>query len=224
MATVHTSLVIAAVKKWKIHHMDVHNAFLHGDLAEERIYALDIISEIGLLGAKPVEFPMEQNHRLALAAGRFLDDPERYHRLVGQLIYLGVTRPDLAYSIHILSQFMQQPEEEHWEEELRVVRYLKNNLGQGILLHADSTLHLEGWCDSDWASCPLMQRSLSGWFVLLGYSPVSWKTKRQPTISRSSAEAKYRPMASITWELKWLKQLLGELGVQHKKGMREIVI
>ncbi|CAM8938019.1 unnamed protein product [Rhodiola kirilowii] len=193
---------------------------LEGIFICQRKYALDIISETGLLGSKPAEFPMEQHHRLALAAGKHLVDPERYRRLVGRLIYLGVTRPDLAYSVHILSQFMQQPREEHWEAALRVVRYLKKNPGQGILLHANSKLILEGWCDSDWASCPLTRRSLSGWFVFLGSSPISWKTKKQPTVSRSSAEAEYRSMASITCELKWLKQLLGELGVQHKEGMR----
>ncbi|XP_026397521.1 uncharacterized protein LOC113292893 [Papaver somniferum] len=145
--------------------------------------------ETGLLGEKPAEFPIETNHRLALSKGKFLDDVEKYRRLVGRLIYLEVTRPDLAYSVHILSQFMQQPRVEHWEAALRVVRYLKKNPSQGIILRSDSALHLKGWCDSDWASCPFTRRSLTGWFVLLGFSLVSWKTKKQPTVSRSSVEA-----------------------------------
>lgn len=186
----------------------------------QRKYALDIISEAGLLGGKPIDISMEQNHKLALANMEFLDDPELYRRLIGRLIYLSVTRPDLAYSIHILSQFMQETRLEHWEAALRVVRYLKKNPGQGILLRSDSELCLEGWCDSDWASCPLTRRSLTGWFVLLGYSPVSWKIKKQHTVSRSSAEAEYRSMATITCELKWLKQLLADLGVRHSRGMR----
>ncbi|XP_026440307.1 uncharacterized protein LOC113339215, partial [Papaver somniferum] len=168
--------------------------------------------ETGLLGAKPAEFPMETNHRLALAQGDLFDDVEKYRRLIGRLIYLAVTRPDLTYSVHTLSLFMQKPRIEHWEAALRVVRYLKKNHGQGILLRSDSTLSLQGWCDSDWASCPLTRRSLTGWFVCLGNSPVSWKTKKQPTVSRSSAEAEYRSMAAATCELKWLKQLLGDLG------------
>lgn len=183
----------------------------------QRKYTLDIISETGLLGARPATFPMEQNHNLGLAYGAFLADPAPYRRLVGRLIYLSVTRPDLAYSVHILSQFMQQPRDAHWEAALRVVRYLKKSPGQGILLHADSDLSLKGWCDSDWASCPLTRRSLTGWFVLLGSSPVSWKTKKQNTVSRSSAEAEYRSMAATVCELKWLKQLLSDLGVQIQK-------
>lgn len=186
----------------------------------QRKYSLDIISATGLLGAKPASFPIEQNHRLAHASGNSLPNPEPYRRLVGRLFYLTVTRPDLAYSVHILSQFLQAPKNEHWEAALRVVRYLKGSPGQGILLRADSPLSLTGWCDSDWAACPLTRRSLTGWLVFLGHSPISWKTKKQQTVARSSAEAEYRSMASITCELKWLKGLLLSLGIQHSASIR----
>ncbi|CAH9140336.1 unnamed protein product [Cuscuta epithymum] len=185
----------------------------------QRKYTLDIISEAGLLGAKPASFPMEQHHGLALANGELLADAEPYRRLVGRLIYLSFTRPDVAYAVHILSQFMQAPCQEHWHAALRVVRYLKGCPGQGILLSSSCDLLLSGWCDSDWASCPLTRRSLSGWVVFLGSSPISWKTKKQHTVSRSSAEAEYRSMASITAELKWLKGLLLSLGVVHSRPM-----
>ncbi|CAH9071582.1 unnamed protein product [Cuscuta epithymum] len=181
----------------------------------QRKYILDIISEAGLLGAKPSSFPMEQNHSLGLATGELLADPESYRRLVGRLIYLSFTRPDLAYSVHSLSQFMQAPRREHWSAALRVVRYLKGSPGQGILLSSSSTLTLTAWCDSDWASCPLTRRSLTGWLVFLGGSPVSWKTKKQHTVSRSSTEAEYRSMAAVTAELKWVKRLLLTFGIAH---------
>ncbi|GAA0148378.1 transmembrane signal receptor [Lithospermum erythrorhizon] len=105
-------------------------------------YTLDIISEAGLLGSKPAAFPMEQNHTLALARGAEVRDPERYRRLVGRLIYLAFTRPNLAYLVHILAQFMQHPRQEHWDAALRVVRYLKGRPGQGILLTSASDLSL----------------------------------------------------------------------------------
>ena len=69
----------------------------------QRKYALEIVEECGLLGAKPIEFPMETNHKLALATGKLLSDPTQYRRLVGRLIYLTLTRPELSYSVHILS-------------------------------------------------------------------------------------------------------------------------
>ncbi|CAH9072717.1 unnamed protein product [Cuscuta europaea] len=91
----------------------------------QRKYALDIISEAGLLGAKPPPCPMEANYSLALSRGDLLSNPKPYRHLVGRLIYLYFTRPDLAYDIHILSQFMQAPRQDHWHVALRVVRYLK---------------------------------------------------------------------------------------------------
>jgi len=80
---------------------------------------------------------------------------------------------ELSYYVHILSQFMQHPREEHWQVALRVVRYLKQHPGQGILLSRACDLHLHAWCDADWARCPLTRRSLTGWLIFLGESPIS---------------------------------------------------
>ncbi|CAM8991331.1 unnamed protein product [Rhodiola kirilowii] len=188
----------------------------------QRKYAIDILSEAGLLGAKPTEFPLSQNHGLATATGSDYPHPDRYRRLVGRLIYLTITRPELSYSVHILSQFMQTPKEAHWHAAIRVLHYIKNHPGQGIVLSRRSSLQLIAYCDSDWAACPLTRRSLTGYFILLGDSPVSWKTKKQPTVSRSSAEAEYRSMAAACCELIWLKAFLLSLGICHTSPMRLI--
>ena len=110
---------------------------------------------------------------------------------------------------------MHAPKQEHWDAALRVVCYLKGSPGQGILLRSDAPLSLQGWCDSDWASCPTTRCSLTGWIVFLGGSPISWKTKKQHIVSRSSVEVEYQSIASLTCELKWLKGLLSSLGVVH---------
>ncbi|GAA0152828.1 transmembrane signal receptor [Lithospermum erythrorhizon] len=140
----------------------------------KRKYVLDIIFETGLLGAKSVGFPMEQNQRLAGSTSPLMQDCERY--------------------LHVLSQFLHEQRQDHWSAALRVVKYLK-----------------------DWASCPLTRRSVSGWIVFLGDSPISWKTKKHVIVSRSSAEAEYRSMDAVTCELKWLKGLLQGLGVSHTR-------
>lgn len=142
-----------------------------------------------------------QNHRLASSTKLFLSDPKIYRLLIGRLIYFLVTRPDLSYVVHTLAQFMQTPRQEHWDAAIRVVRYLKSNPGQGIFLSSYRDLHVNGWCGSDYVSCPLTRRSLTGYFLQHENSPISWKTKKQPTMSLSSAEAKYRAMAYLTKEL-----------------------
>jgi len=185
----------------------------------QRKYALDIISETGLLGVKPANFPLEQNHKLGLSTSPLLTDPQRYRRLVGRLIYLAVTRLDLAFSVHILARFMQEPREDHWAAALRVVRYLKADPGQGVFLRRSGDFQITGWCDSDWAGDPMSRRSVTGYFVQFGDSPISWKTKKQDTVSKSSAEAEYRAMSFLASELLWLKQLLFSLGVSHVQPM-----
>lgn len=166
-----------------------------GIYLSQRKYALDIIDETGLIGGRPVTTPIEQNHKLEVSSGLFFDNPERYRRLVGRLVYLAITRPELTYVVHVLAQFLQKPRLKHWHAALRVVRYLKGSPGQGILLTANSSLHISGYCDSDWAACPMTRRSLSGYAVLLGSSPIAWKTKKQGVVSKSSTEAEYRAMS-----------------------------
>lgn len=183
-------------------------------------YALDIIEECGLLGSKPAPTPMEQNHNLAKAEGAFYTDPYKYRRLVGRLVYLAVTKPEISYAVHILAQFLSQPRQKHWEAALRLVRYLKGAPGQGILLSSQTDLLISAYCDSDWAACPLTRRSLTGYIVMLGNSLVTWKTKKQKTVSRSSAEAEYRAMAMAYSELKWTKELLESLGIRHTNPMQ----
>lgn len=110
---------------------------------------------------------------------------------------------------------MQKPLEAHWSAALRVVRYLKGTPDQGIMLKAACNMHISAYCDADWSSCPTTRRSLSAYVVFLGDSLVSWRTKKQPTVSRSSAESEYRAMADTTCELKWLKKLTLMLGFTH---------
>jgi len=126
---------------------------------------------------------------------------------------LTIIGPDTTYAVNILSQFMQNPRQGHWDAAVRVLRYLKSSSGQGILLPAQNTLHMFVYCDSDWASCSMSRQSIKGYLVKLGNAPVSWKTKKQDTVSRSSAEAEYRAMASATSEVVWICNLLLSLGL-----------
>ncbi|CAM8990642.1 unnamed protein product [Rhodiola kirilowii] len=184
-----------------------------GLFLNQRKYALELISEAGLLACKPSSTPMDCKHKLGLSTAPDLADPGPYRRLVGQLIYLTNTRPDLAYPIHILSQFMCKPTEDHLSAAHRVLRYLKSAPAQGLFYPSGQTLQLKAYCDADWASCPVTRKSVSGYAVLLGESLISWKIKKHATVSRSSAEAEYRAMAHACCELTWLQRLLLDLQV-----------
>ena len=107
------------------------------------------------------------------------------------------------------------PQKEHWLAALKVVRYLKGTVGQGVLFRANTTLSLTGWCDADWGTCHTTRRSLTGWIIQFETSPITWKTKKQDGVSLSSTEAEFRALKAITKEVIWLKELLRELGISH---------
>ncbi|CAJ2671312.1 unnamed protein product [Trifolium pratense] len=186
-----------------------------GIFLTQRQYALDIISDSGLSASKSIDFPMEQNLKLTPSEGSALSDSSPYRRLVGRLIYLTVTRLDIAYAVNILSQFMHEPRQPHMDAAIRLLRYLKTTPGQGLFFPSNSELSLKAYCDSDWASCPTTRRSTSGYCIFLGSSIVSWKTKKQTVVSRSSAEAEYRAMANTTCEITWLSYLLSDIGISQ---------
>ncbi|KAL0438756.1 UNVERIFIED_CONTAM: Retrovirus-related Pol polyprotein from transposon RE2 [Sesamum latifolium] len=176
-------------------------------------YIQDIIAETGLQNAKTVSTPFPQGSKLSSDSGALLQTPDSYRRLVGHLLYLGFTRPDISHSIQQLSQYLNRPCASHWNAALHVVRYLKGCPSRGLFLPADNSLVLKGYCDADWASCPDSRRSLTGFCIFLGGALVSWKTKKQSTVSRSTAEAKYRSLAATVCELSWLSYLLADFGV-----------
>lgn len=186
-----------------------------GIFISQRKYALDILADSGMTGSRPASFPMEQHLKLTPEDGDLLSDPSSYRRLVGRLIYLTITRPDICFCVNMLSQFMQAPREPHYQAALHVLRYLKSSPGHGLFFPSTCDLRVSAYCDSDWASCPITRRSTTGFIVMLGTSPISWRTKKQPVVSRSSAEAEYRAMAYTTCEIVWLKNLLSELMVLH---------
>jgi hypothetical protein len=176
---------------------------------------LDILSDSDMTDCRPSDFPMEQHLYLRPNDGTPLSDPTVYHCLVGCLLYLTVKRPDIQYAVNTLSQFMQSPCSSHFDSATRVLRYLKGSVGKGLFLSASSSINLVGYADSDWAGCTTTQRSTAGYFMMFGSNPISWKTKKQPTISCSSSEAEYRSLATLSSELKWLKYLLSDLGIDH---------
>jgi len=145
--------------------------------------------------------------------GTPLEDPSRYRHIVGSLVYLTVTRPDIAHAVHILSQFVSAPTSVHFGHLIRVLRYLRGTSSQCLLYARDSPLQLHAYSDSTWASDPTDRRSITGYCILLGSSPLAWKSKKQAAVSRSSTEAELRALATTTSEIVWLRWLLHDFGI-----------
>ncbi|CAM8908569.1 unnamed protein product [Rhodiola kirilowii] len=141
-----------------------------GIFINQRKYAMDLLSEAGLLACKPNSTPMDIKQKLAISTSATLTDPTEYRRLVGKLVYLNVTRPDISFSVHILSQFLASTTIDHLQA-ARVLRYIK--LSQGLFYPASAALKLEGFCDADWASCLVSHKSTSGFCIKLGPSLIS---------------------------------------------------
>lgn len=123
-----------------------------GFYLNQRKYALDLLRDTGLTGAKSSSIPIEQNHKLLdnQSESISISNASTYRQLVGRLIYLTMTRPDLSYSVHVLSQFMNSPRVDHMQAVFKVLKYIKQAPGQGLLISATSHLHLKAYCDSDW--------------------------------------------------------------------------
>ncbi|KAJ0772240.1 putative RNA-directed DNA polymerase [Helianthus annuus] len=187
-----------------------------GVCLNQRKYCLELLSEFGYLACKPIKTPIEQSYLITAKISKnqsFLKNVTGFQKLIGKLIYLSLTRPDISYAVQFLSQFMHSPTEMHLEIALRLLRYLKSGPGCGLLFKKSDKLDLVGYVDSDWAKCLSTRKSVTGYCVYLGGSLVSWKSKKQSTVSRSTGEAEYRAMCSATCEIMWLLNLLREVGV-----------
>lgn len=172
-----------------------------------------MLTEAGLLGFKPRSTPMDANIKLTQEDGELYSDPSLYRRLIGRLLYLTITRPDLSYAVNRLSQYVWSPRVPHMEAAFNVLKYIKGTAGQGLLYKSTANLNLQYFIDADWGACLDTRKSVTGFCALLGEYMISWKSKKQQTISISSVEAEYRSMAASTCEIIWVIYLLQDLGI-----------
>ncbi|XP_022006775.1 uncharacterized mitochondrial protein AtMg00810-like [Helianthus annuus] len=165
-----------------------------------------------------------------------LVDPSRYTQTVGALHYVTLSRPDIAFAVNKVSQFMHAPIENHWAEVKRILRYLKGTLSLGLWIRHTSgyrlqaftdshwSTNLQAFSDSDWAGCPIDRRSMGGFAIYIGTNLISWSARKQKAVSRSSTESKYKAIADTIAELIWIKSLLRELGLNSEAQHYGVII
>ncbi|KAG7572452.1 Ribonuclease H-like superfamily [Arabidopsis suecica] len=191
-----------------------------GLFLSQRKYTLDLLSQVGKLGAKPAKTPLEDDYkanRKGELDNKPFEDVTQYRRLVGKLIYLTITRPDICFAVNVVSQHMQAPTLHHWNMVTRILKYLKGAPGQGIWMGCNKNTELVGYCDADYAGDTKDRRSTTGYCTFIGGNLVTWRSKKQKVVSLSSAEAEYRAMRKLTTELMWLKALLKDFGIETPK-------
>ncbi|XP_021767835.1 uncharacterized protein LOC110732199 [Chenopodium quinoa] len=184
-----------------------------GIFLNQRKYILDLLRDQNMENCNAAPFPMSKGLRLNMDNGDLLGDPEVYRRLIGKLLYLNMSRPGISYVVQQISQFLGAPRKPHFDAALHVLRYLKGSLNFGLFYPTNSDFVLTGYNDADWGTCSDSGRSLTGYCVFLGNSLISWKTKKQKVVSKSSTEAEYRSMSHTADELIWLERLLAELDI-----------
>ncbi|CAL1397253.1 unnamed protein product [Linum trigynum] len=218
-----TSLKLFLHQQFSIKDMGELHFFLGIEVARtksgihisQRKYTLEIIEDADLLHTKPVSTPMDYKSHLSASTDEPYPNPEHYRHLVGKLIYLTTTRPDISFATQQVSQFMSNPTISHYKAVTRILRYLKHAPSTGLLFSSSSSLQLQAFSDSDWAACVDSRRSITGYCVYLGSSLVSWKSQKQTIVSRSSCEAEYRALAYTSCEVQWLLYLLHDFRIPH---------
>ncbi|XP_026398635.1 uncharacterized protein LOC113294458 [Papaver somniferum] len=189
-----------------------------GLFLSQSLYTKDIISRASMTSCNPVATPVDTNSKLSATSGPSLKDPTLYRSLAGALQYLTFTRPDISYAVQQVCLFMHDPREPHMQALRRILRYLQGTINHGLFLSVSTISGIHAYSDADWAGYPDSRRSTSGFCIFLGDNLVSWSSKRQATVSRSSAEAEYRGVANAVAETTWLRNLLLELHIPLRRA------
>ncbi|XP_019084281.1 PREDICTED: uncharacterized protein LOC109125930 [Camelina sativa] len=193
---------------------DASGLWLH-----QQNYAADILHRANMVDYNPCLTLVDTKQKLAPDGSPPLSDPTLHCSLAGAFQYLTFTRPDISYALQQICLFMHIPRDSHFQALKRILRYIKGTISHGIHMTKSSSLSLTAYSNSDWAGCPAGRRSTSGYCVFLGDNLISWSSKRQNTVSRSSAKAEYRGVANDVVEATWLRTLLLEMKIPLSRAV-----
>jgi predicted peroxiredoxin len=189
----------------------------------QKKYAKEILKKFQMEECKTVSTPMNQKEKLSKEDGFDKVDEGYYRSLIGCLMYLTATRPDILFAVSILSRFMHCASEMHLKAAKRILRYIKGTIDYGVKFESCPTFKLCGFSDSDWAGSIDDMKSTSGYCFSLGSGIFSWCTKKQETVAQSTAEAEFIAATAAVNQVVWLKKILFDLHLQQNHKIKVFI-
>ncbi|XP_068304241.1 uncharacterized protein [Pyrus communis] len=174
-------------------------------------YAKDVLQKAGMDTCKSTSTPSKPHTQIIIGEGTLLSDPSHYRSIVGALQYLTFARPDIAYSVNMVCQFMAQPTDLHMFLVKRILRYIQGTISYGLQYTKSKEFNITAYSDSNWAANINTRRSITGFVVYLGNNPVSWQSKKQSTVSRSSTKAEYKALAHCAADVFWIRSVFKDI-------------
>ena len=204
----------------ELHHflgIEVHQSN-EGIFISQESYAKEILKKFRMENANPVSTPCITGLKLSKEGEGKLVNSTMFRSLVGNLMYLTSTRPDIMYAVSLVSRFMQKPYSNHWEAAKRILRYVKGTINYGIFYKANVPVNLIGYTDSDLAGSTDDSRSTSGYVFHLGRGAISWSSKKQAIVALSTTESEYIAACYAGCQLIWLRGILESLNQKQDKA------
>ena len=184
-----------------------------GITVSQSTYAKNLIKRFGMQTSKTANTPMSTTTKLSRDEDGKPVDEKLYRAMIGSLLYLTASRPDLCLSVGICARYQANPKESHMNAVKRVIKYVKGTLDFGLHYTFETNVNLAGFCDADWAGCLDDRHSTSGGCFFLGNNLVAWHSKKQNCVSLSTAEAEYIALGSCCTQLLWMRQMLVDYGI-----------
>ncbi|XP_033145096.1 secreted RxLR effector protein 161-like [Brassica rapa] len=192
----------------------------NGITIHQEAYARRVLEETNMDGCNLTHIPMEFGLQMSKAMDEAEIDATQYRRRIGCLRYLMHTRPDMAFSVGILSRYMYSPRESHGKALKQVLRYLKGTLSYGLEYKQEKMQKLIGYSDSSHNTDPDDGKSTTGYIFCVGETPISWSSQKQDVVALSSCEAEYMAATEATKQAIWLQELMSEItGSKEEKTL-----
>ncbi|PKU82564.1 putative mitochondrial protein [Dendrobium catenatum] len=161
---------------------------------------------------KPIQTPLPSKLPSDPLLQQPFQQPALFRQLMGSLQYLSAIRPDIAFTVNKLCQYMHQPLLLHYQLLKRLLRYLKGTSEYSLFL-PKTELELSAFSDADWAGDMVDRKSTTGYCIFLGRALISWTVKKQTTVARSSTEAEYRSLAATAADIIWIRRLCSDFNI-----------